>query len=105
MHNSVNRKGVNFKPFDALEGYKEALERTKIESFKEDKIILSSDEEEEINEVITYAIRENKFVLIKYYDNGFYKLVSGYIKCIDSVHLRIDDLRISLKDIVCANII
>lgn len=105
MHNSVNRKGVNFKAFDALEGYREALNKTSIDYLKEEKITLSIDQEEYINNVLVKALSNNLFVLIKYYNNGFYKLHSGYIKDINKEITFKDNYNISLSDIVEANII
>lgn len=79
MHNSVDRKGVNFKPFDALEGYKESLEEVCINYLKEPKISLSSDQEEEINRNLTLAFKNNLFVIIRFYSDGYYKFHSGHI--------------------------
>lgn len=105
MHNSVNRKGVNFKPFDALEGYKEALNRASIDYLKEDKIVLSEDQEEDINNVLVYAISNNKYIMIKYYDDGFYKYHSGLITYTNNKLIYINDLIINLSDIAEANLI
>ncbi len=105
MHNSVNRKGVNFKPFDALEGYKEALECATLDFLKEEKIELSIDQEEDINNKLVYAIRNNKYIMVKYYDNGFYKYHSGFITYFNSSDIYINETVIKLVDIVEANLI
>lgn len=105
MHNSVNRKGVNFKPFDALEGYKEAITKATHDFLKEDKMVLSEDQEEDINSVLVYAINNNRYVMIKYYDNGFYKYHSGRIMYSNNETIYLNELIINLSDIAEANLI
>ena len=62
MHNSVDRKGVNFKPFDALEGYKDMLDETRISYLKEEMILLSEDQIEEINRNLIIIFQWNNFI-------------------------------------------
>ena len=69
-----------FLPFDALKGLQESLRI--VEKRKEDKIILSEDLNDELNNKFN-SLKIGDNVLIKYYYNLEYIESSGVIKKID----------------------
>ncbi len=97
MHNSVDRKGVNFKPFDALEGYKDMLDETRISYLKEEMILLSEDQIEEINRNLIRAYNKKLFVLIRFYCDGYYKFHTGHISDISN-NVKFDDMFVVEKE-------
>ena len=69
-----------FLPFDALKGLQEHLRR--VEKIKEDKLVLSSDINDDLNNKFN-NLKVGDNILIKYYYNLEYIESSGIIKKID----------------------
>ena len=88
-----------FLPFDALKGLQEHLRR--VEKIKEDKLILSDDLNNSLNEKFN-SLKIGDNVLIKYYYNLEYIESSGIIKKIDYTNRNIYLLNsiINIDDIV-----
>lgn len=100
MRSNVKRNGVNFRPFDALEGYKEALNMTDYNYLKEEKIILSPDQIEEINNIIKEGFNDSKMITIRYFKDGYYKYHTGYLKKIDTRLYFKDGFKVLKENIV-----
>lgn len=69
-----------FLPFDALKGLQEHLRR--VEKIKEDKLVLSSDINDDLNNKFN-NLKVGDNILIKYYYNLEYIESSGILKKID----------------------
>lgn len=83
----VNKnRGNIFKPFDALEGYNEAIKKK--EKVKKEKPILTSDRLEELEEVFS-NIQIGTNVYIKYFKNDDFFEVIGNVTKIDTVYKKI----------------
>ena len=88
-----------FLPMDALKGYKEALREKEI--VKEPRKTLLEDEEIILSNKIL-SLKEDIFVLIKYYDIYNYQLIKGKITKINYTYkyLYISDKKINFSDII-----
>lgn len=70
MDRSLRAK--QFLPFSAVKGLDEALERKRIEKEKDEKKVILSDVEDEINRELNF-LEDGDLVFIEYYDDGEYK--------------------------------
>ena len=95
----LNNRCHLFLPMDALKGYKEALREKEI--VKEPRKIFLEDEEIIISNKIL-NLKENMFVLIKYYDIYNYQLIKGKITKINYTYkyLCVADKKINFFDII-----
>ena len=93
-----------FLPFDALKGLQESLRM--VEKIKEDKLILSDDINDELNDKFNKLNIGDK-VLIKYYYNLEYIESSGIIKKIDydNENIYLMNTVINIDDIIDIKII
>ena len=91
-----------FMPFDALNGFREALRD--VERVYEEKKELSSDIFEELNEKIK-ALNISDLVTIKHYYDEIYIETTGIVKKIDKYKklIYIDNSIISFDDIIQIN--
>ena len=98
MQNDIDR-ARQFLPFDALKGFRESLEKT--EFLLENKKILSSDSEEELNNKFL-SLSIGNYVFVKYYYQFEYVESYGIIKRIDTIYknLYLSNSKISFDDII-----
>ena len=85
MQNNIDR-AVQFMPFDALKGFREALEQ--VEKFSEDKKEFSDDYFYVLNQKIN-KLKIGEKVLIKHYYELEYVETISVIKRIDKVYKKI----------------
>ncbi|MCR5786317.1 MAG: YolD-like family protein [Acholeplasmatales bacterium] len=102
---NINRHGINFKAFDALEGLKDSLKEIEYQFFKEKKIELSDDQKEDINNNLIEALKNNNYILVKYYEDGYYKFHTGEILKVDKCLVFKDSFKIELNDLCEALIV
>lgn len=81
---SIEERAAIFSSFDPLEGYNEKIDESNI--LKEEKIELSEEEKEVINNKIK---NNNILYNIIYYDKYKYKSIVGKIKKIDIINKQI----------------
>ena len=79
------RKG-KWQPFDALEGYRNALENTEHRKYKKPKPEILSDAAEEIDRILKEAFQNQNKVEIEYYYDGYCHMISGNIIKIDIIN-------------------
>ena len=93
----LNRE-KQFMPFDALKGFREALKEKEIEH--EERVELSEEKQEEINEILISSKRGDN-IKVTYYDNGKYITRNGKIEKLSFVTkvLVVNDRMIYFKDI------
>lgn len=98
LNNDIDR-AKQFLPFDALKGFREALEC--IEEDKKGKKILLEDSEDIINDVII-DLKKGDRVIVKYYYGFDYIETIGFIKKVDTVYkcLFLLDSKIDFDDII-----
>jgi len=99
------RKG-KWQPFDALEGYRNALGQTEKEVFKKEKPQIMPDKAEEINETLKKAYKEKNQIKIEYYNKGYTSYIKGIIIKVDFISKKIifSEETIYLKDIINATL-
>lgn len=85
---SKERKG-KWQPFDALEGYSDALRKVEREKEKREKPILLTDKLEELNEKLFNSFEEKKEIEIEYYNRGFLDKFVGVVSKIDYINKEI----------------
>lgn len=107
---SKSQRAAQFSPFSALTGYDEMVKE--IERLTKDKIIISDDEINVINEKLNYLIQNkmlDSYVSITYFvkdlkkDGGKYYKYNGKIKKIDNMNKKItlNTLeKVSIDDII-----
>ena len=98
MQNRVNRAS-QFMPFDALSGFSEALRE--IERVPEDKKMLSSDQEELLNNQFQ-NVHVGSRVQVSFYFNSHYTEIVGCIQKINYYYkwIMISKMKIALGDII-----
>ncbi|MCK9537149.1 MAG: YolD-like family protein [Bacilli bacterium] len=79
------RKG-KWQPFDALEGYRAALENTEHQKYKKPKPEIMPDSVEEIDRILKEALQNHNEVDIEYYYDGYCYMISGNITKIDIIN-------------------
>lgn len=79
------RKG-KWQPFDALEGFKEALENTKYRRFKNSKPDILPDIADEIDRILKESVLLHKKIEVKYFYDGYVLNLSGIITVIDNIN-------------------
>ena len=86
---SLSRRAKQFQPFDALKGFREAIEAT--ERFTEPRRELSEDGIEELNSLLT-ELQPGDMVEVEYYceDEERYISLSGKVDKLDSVNATIE---------------
>lgn len=107
---SKSQRAAQFSPFSALTGYDEMVKET--ERLTKDKIIISDDEKNVINEKLNYLIQNkmlDSYISITYFvkdlkkDGGKYYKYNGKIKKIDNMNKKItlNNLeKVSIDDII-----
>ena len=107
---SKSQRAAQFSPFSALTGYDEMVKET--ERLTKDKIIMSDDEKNVINEKLNYLIQNkmlDSYISITYFvkdlkkDGGKYYKYNGKIKKIDNMNKKItlNNLeKVSIDDII-----
>ncbi len=93
-----------FMPFDALKGFKEALEE--VERRHDERVFLSDDIFEALNQKVIH-LKRGKKVKIKYYDQERYLEIIGIVDKVDEVNhwIYLRHTRIFFDDIVMMEII
>ena len=71
-------RAKQFAPFEALKGLRDALREKEIERERIKKKELSSEKSVEIQKNL-FKIDKGSQVFIKYYENGVYREINGYI--------------------------
>lgn len=96
----MNKKGVQYKPYDALKGFQSALKEKEEDQKKVDKPILDNDRLEELENVIT-NLYIDCLVEVEYYSASKIKFLSGKVKKIDYVNkkITIETIVISINNI------
>lgn len=74
---------IKWLPFDALTGFRESINKLTKSRSKKVIPILSDDQILDLNYKIDEALSLNKEINLMYYENGFYKEVSGLITKVD----------------------
>lgn len=98
MQNNIYR-AVQFQPFDALKGFREAL--AEVEREKEEKKEFSDDFFKELDQNVRKA-HKGDWVIVEHYYEFQYLKTYGRILKMDSVHrvLFLEDSKIFFDDIV-----
>ena len=99
MLNSRINRAVQFQPFDALKGFKEALKE--VERIHEEKKTLSEDSFKELDNTLK-SLKRGDIITIEYYYDLTYLELTGTIRKIDSLNrkLYLSQSIISFDDIV-----
>jgi hypothetical protein len=80
-------RGINkWQPFKSLPIQYEMLEQYVEDQNKIEMPLLSQEQLEIINDIINEKIATNSFCTISYWENGYIKNVSGFIKKIDTIN-------------------
>ena len=97
-------RAVQFQPFDALKGFKEALRE--VEKIKEDKKDFMDDYFISLNKKI-YSLKKEDKVLVKYYYNLEYIETIDNIKKIDftNKNLYLKNCKINFEDIIYIDVV
>lgn len=98
MQNRVNRAS-QFMPFDALNGFTDALRL--MEKVVEERKTLSIDQEEVLNRQFQ-TISIGDYLELSFYYQTEYIKVMGVVKKIDYIHkwMIVNNMRIALEDII-----
>lgn len=101
MHN-FDRGIIKWLPFDALTGYKNAIQKLKEKREKKDEPILSEDQIETLNNTLNNAVANKKNVRVYYFKQGLIYYLVGQIKKVDYLYkkIKIDDLWLTADSIV-----
>ena len=89
MSNYKDRGILKWAPFDALEGHGTMLEEMIYNLAKKEKQELSDDSYKEMNEEINKALKNNKSLVVTYYNNGYTLTTFGKIKKIDEINKKL----------------
>lgn len=94
-----NNRAKQFQPFDALTGFKEELRKS--EKIRVDRIILSSDERDRLDSILS-SIKKGDQLEVRYYKNQNYLTVNGSLTKIDYIEkkLYINKTPISIFDVL-----
>lgn len=107
---SIDNRAAQFAPFAALTGYEDAV--LEVGRITDDKIILSNDEMDVINDklrILKDNIKNNVKVKITYFvkdlskDGGCYEIIEGIVKRIDEGRQLIilkDKKEIKMSDVI-----
>ncbi len=80
MREYKDRGIIKWAPFDALISYQDVLKTMRYERDKQDKPMLSDDQYEMLNRMVTEAMLTHKEISVTYYEDGYFKTVYGTIK-------------------------
>ena len=96
----LSQRAKQFAPFDALKGFNEAIFEVRDRKEEVEKIILSQEQLEDMNRVIT-SLKKGDRIKIRYYHHGRYIRLSGYYQTVDEIDrvLIFNGQRIRLGDI------
>ena len=94
-----DKRAEQFLPFDALKGFKEEIKKR--EKVLVDKIILSEEDEKELNYYLT-QLHKGMEVQIVYFKSNQYIEVKGLVSFIDEINkvIQIVKTRINIDDIL-----
>ncbi|WP_025725233.1 YolD-like family protein [Acholeplasma granularum] len=98
-----NDRGIiKWAPFDALNGFHEAISNYKYQKNKIEKPILLEDKLEQMDMILKDAVLEYKEIEIKYYEDGYIKNIFGFIRKLDIIYKNIildNGIKILLENI------
>ena len=80
----LSQRAKQFAPFDALKGFKEAIQDVNYQTELVDRIILSEDQLYELDEV-AHSLNKGERITITYYHKGRYLKLSGIFTRIDEI--------------------
>ncbi len=87
---NLDRGIIKWLPFDALSGYKEAIQKLKEKRAKKEKPILSEDQIAMLNYQLTLSQAMKKDIIVYYYFKGEIKFLNGVIRKLDFVEKKIN---------------
>jgi hypothetical protein len=95
-----DRGMMKWAPYKSLDQQADYLAKMAYEKGKKEKPTLSSEEAEEINDLLVHY--HDELVKVHYFQNGYVHEETGLLDEINTIYkfLKINDLRISFKDIV-----
>lgn len=109
MRNTYVDRGITkWNAFDALVGYRSMLEEMKHRLGKKERLLLSEDAYDELNQKLVIALREGKKIEIRYYHDGYIRFTFGSIKHVDYDNKQIilsTRERLSAEDIVAIDFV
>lgn len=97
---------IKWAPFDALNGFHEALRLHKYNINKKERPILSEDQFTTMNVTLMESLRNKSEIEIYYFEDGYIKNIFGHIKKIDYIFKNIsldNNIKIEIDDIVDLN--
>jgi len=80
----LSQRAKQFAPFDALKGFKEAIQDVNYQTELVDRIILSEDQLDKLDE-IAHSLNKGERITITYYHKGRYLKLSGVFTKIDEI--------------------
>lgn len=94
-----HKKGKQYHPFDALKGFKEELKKQEI--IRQEKPILSIDQQEEINQTLT-SLQLNDLVQVCFFNQNQIKHLKGSITKLnyDSKYLIVCEQKIQFNQLI-----
>ena len=97
-----DRGMMKWNAFNALLAHGTNVQKMMVERTKIPKPILSYDQLEELNEIITLAILDNRNIEVNFYHNGYVLSYEGIIKKVDMYtrELIFSDKRIKLGNVL-----
>ncbi len=97
---SRESRARQFLPFDALNGFEEALREKEIEY--EEKIELTDEVKEEISNVL-YQIEKGDNIKIRYYHRNKYVDIIGTVKKVDKIKKKVvflNEVKVDIENII-----
>lgn len=80
---------IKWQPFDALTGFRDSINNMIYKNNKKEKKILLEDKLEEMDYIIKEARAYKKEVSLEYYEDGYYKIMYGFIKKVDFINKKV----------------
>ena len=80
----LSQRAKQFAPFDALKGFKEAIQDVNYQTELVDRIILSEDQLDKLDE-IAHSLNKGERITITYYHKGRYLKLSGIFTRVDEI--------------------
>lgn len=94
---------IKWAPFDALNGFSEAIALYKYNKGKREKPVLEYDQLEILDRTLKEAISDNKEIQVFYYQDGYIKSLFGYVKKVDEIFRLIildNGFKLEISDVV-----
>ncbi len=90
MDSTYRDRGIiKWAPFDALVGYHSLLKELRYRMNRQQKPVLSDDQYQNLNQLLSVAINTACLVQISYFDDGYIQTVTGRVQKLDFIHHRI----------------